>query len=258
MKLISLNIWGGKIYKPLLEFIEKNSENTDILCFQEVFSTTEDIHEDSGFRVNLYAEIAKNLSHHKGYFAPCLNNYLTGAFQPNFTNYPLTSGLAVFIKKEIKVISHGDFFIYKKRGGFSPRDLNSLPRNIQYLSLISGKQKFTVCNLHGIWLKTGKNDSPARLKQSTKIKKFLDGQTGKKILCGDFNLGINTKSIKILENNLRNLIKEYSIKTTRNKHFPGWEKFADYTFVSPDINIKSFQVPDVDISDHLPMILEFS
>lgn len=258
MRLISLNTWGGKIYKPLLEFIEKNLENTDIFCFQEVFSTTEDIHEDSGFRVNLYAEIAKKLDHHKGYFAPCLNNYLTGAFQPNFTNYPLTSGLAVFIKKEIKVISHGDFFIYKKRGGFNPRDLNSLPRNIQYLSLICRKEKFTICNFHGIWLKKDKKDNPARLKQSEKIKSFLDGVSGKKILCGDFNLDINTKSIKILENNLRNLIKEYSVKTTRNKHFPGREKFADYTFVSNDVSVENFTVPDINISDHLPMILEFS
>lgn len=257
MRLISLNTWGGKIYKPLLKFIEKNSENTDIFCFQEVFSTTEDIHEDSGFRVNLYAEIAKKLSHHKGFFSPTLNNYLTGAFQPNFTNYPLSSGLAVFIKKEIKVISHGDFFVYKK-GPFDPKDLHSLPRNIQYLNFISGKEKFTICNFHGIWLKEGKNDSQARLKQSEKIKKFLDGQTGKKILCGDFNLDINTQSIEMLESNLRNLIKEYSIKTTRNKHFPGSEKFADYTFVSNNVSVENFTVPDIDISDHLPMILEFS
>jgi hypothetical protein len=28
-------------------------------------------------------------------------------------------------------------------------------------------------------------------------------------------------------------------------------------FVSPEIKVKSFKVPDVEISDHLPMILDF-
>ena len=86
----------------------------------------------------------------------------------------------------------------------------------------------------------------------------MDKQDGKKILVGDFNLNINTKSLTILEKKMINLIKKYNIQTTRNKHFPGSEKFADYTFVSPDIKIRSFQVPHTEVSDHLPMILQFS
>ncbi len=163
----------------------------------------------------------------------------------------------MFIKKEIEVISHGDFFVYRERGSFDPKDMNSLPRNIQYLNLISGKEKFIICNLHGIWLKEGKNDAPVRITQSRKIKEFLGNQKGKKILCGDFNLDINTESIHMLESNMINLIRKYNIQNTRSKYFQGEEKFADYTFVSPDIKVKSFEVPDVEISDHLPMILEF-
>lgn len=257
MKLISLNTWGGKIYQPLIEFIKQQAEDTDIFCFQEVFKTTENIEEDCSFRVNLYDEIAKVLNNHQGYFAPCLDNYLTGAFQPNFTSYQLSSGLAVFVKKEIKVISHEDFFVYRERGSFDPKDLNSLQRNIQYFTFIAGGEEFTICNLHGIWLKKGKKDAPVRIIQSRKIKKFLDNRKGKKILCGDFNLDLNTESIRMLESNMINLIKKYNIQNTRSKYFPGDDKFADYTFISPDIKVKSFEVPDVEISDHLPMILEF-
>jgi exonuclease III len=35
MKIITLNTWGGKIYKELMDFVNKNKD-TDIFCFQEI------------------------------------------------------------------------------------------------------------------------------------------------------------------------------------------------------------------------------
>lgn len=59
----------------------------------------------------------------------------------------------------------------------------------------------------------------------------------------------------------RDLIHEYKIPTTRN-HF-SWDLypnapylFSDYVFIDPAIQVKSFSVPNVEVSDHLPMILE--
>ncbi|MCL5784026.1 MAG: endonuclease/exonuclease/phosphatase family protein, partial [Patescibacteria group bacterium] len=112
---------------------------------------------------------------------------------------------------------------------------------------------------HGIWLPppNSKSDTESRINQSQKINQFLKKLPREKILCGDFNLALNTQSVKILEEDMVNLIKKYQITATRNKFFPGEEKFADYTFVSNGINVKNFQVPDIEVSDHLPMILEF-
>lgn len=259
MKLISLNTWGGKIYQPLMEFIKKNSKDTDVFCLQEVFNTTSNIKRGAGYRLNIYAEISKLLTNHQGYFASSLDNYIiVSRSQVNPTKFNLSYGLAIFIKNKVKVEAEGEFFVYRDRSSFDPNNLNTLPRNVQYINFIQSGKKFTVCNLHGIWLKEGKKDAPSRIEQSEKIKQFLDQQMGEKILCGDFNLDINTKSIKILETNLRNLIKDYHIKTTRNKLFPGKEKIADYIFVSDGVKVQNFQVPKVEVSDHLPMILEFS
>ena len=60
----------------------------------------------------------------------------------------------------------------------------------------------------------------------------------------------------------RNLIKDHRISSTRNElawdRFPGNKQlFADYTFVSGDVEVRDFKVPNVPISDHLPMILDF-
>lgn len=166
-------------------------------------------------------------------------------------------GLAIFIHKKLQVTSQGDFFVFRTKDSFNPRDLNTLPRNMQYITFTSQKKKFIVCNLHGVWKRGEKVDTPSRINQSEQIKNFLDQYKEAKILCGDFNLDINTKSLKILEEKMINLIKEYQILTTRSKLYNRGDKFADYTFVSPNVNVLDFQVPNIEVSDHLPMILEF-
>lgn len=268
MKLICLNAWGGKIYQPLMDFIQKESQDTDIFCFQEVFNTTTDITQRDGFRLNLYDEFSKILPKHQGYFALGVENYIAGAFQPNFIDFNLSWGLAIFIHKKLQVTSQGDFFVFRTKDSFNPKDLNTLPRNMQYITLTSQNEqvlsrfaqnkKFIVCNLHGIWKKGEKVDDPSRINQSVQIRNFLNQYRGEaKILCGDFNLNIDTKSLKILEEDLINLIKKYKIPTTRSKLYTRGDKFADYTLVSGKTKVINFQVPDIAVSDHLPMILEF-
>lgn len=258
MQLICLNAWGGKLYQPLIDFIKENSEDTDIFCLQEVFSTTSGIKTGSDFRLNLYQEISYILKNHNGYFASCLDNYIAGDFHPKYVDFNLSWGLAIFITKKIPVKAHHELFVYRERNNFDPSDLNTLPRNIQYINFIKNNNSYTVCNIHGIWHSSGKGDNNSRISQSIQINEVLNKQKGGKILCGDFNLDINTQSIKLLEANMSNLIKKYNIKTTRTAYFPGSDEFADYVFVSPSINIDNFTLPDIKVSDHLPMILQFS
>ncbi len=259
MKLISLNTWGGKLFEPLIEFIKENASDTDIFCFQEVFSTTSNHQTEMGFRLNLYQKLQKILPNHNSFFDPCLDNYIAGSFQKNLVDFNLSWGQVTFVSKQFTVASQGDFFVYGSKDSFNPEYENTVPRNVQFLSFVTAGERYTVCNLHGIWVRGPKIDIPARIKQSERIKTFLDQQKGERILVGDFNLDMNTQSIRILEENLVNLVKEYKIPTTRSKHYDKTDdKFADYTFVSNDVKVKSFKVPEIEISDHLPMILEFS
>ena len=113
--------------------------------------------------------------------------------------------------------------------------------------------------MHGLWQKnTSKKDTPERLLQSNLIKDFLNKKDGKKILCGDFNLSIAGDSLKILEKGMINLIKKYDVKCTRSSFYPKDDKFADYVLVSKDIEIKEFNVLKNEVSDHLPVLLEFN
>lgn len=90
----------------------------------------------------------------------------------------------------------------------------------------------------------------------------MDSNVGSKIIVGDFNLLPETESLKIIGEGMRNLIGEFNIARTRSNLSPffgkkEFQKFADYTLATPDVKVLDFKVLEVEVSDHLPMILEF-
>ena len=237
MQLISLNIWGGKVFEPLMNFIKEESKSVDIFCFQEVFNNPKKaVYE--GANLNIFSDISNLIPDFTGYFSPCQDNF----------------GLACFIKNNLEA-EVKDQFVFGEKDKMIKSDLTTLPRNIQIINLRF--QNLTIFNYHGLWLPGSKLDNSDRLEASKKIKTLVSGFSGKKILCGDFNLEPHTKSLEILEDGMRNLIKESGIKSTRSALYTKPVKFADYILVSKDIQIKKFEVTSKEVSDHLPLFLEF-
>ena len=180
----------------------------------------------------------------------------TAYFRPHFFDF---YGLAMFVKKDIKVLEEGDIFVYKEHGWISPEEWGNHARNLQYLTFDTPEGVRTVLNFHGLWNGGGKTDSEDRLKQSDKIAGVLKNIANPYILCGDFNLLPETESLKKLEAlGLRNLIKENGITSTRTNFYTKEHKFADYALVSEGMDIKDFKVLPDEVSDHSPLYLEFA
>lgn len=253
MKLITLNIWGGKVFKPLINFLKVHAKNTDIFCFQEVFHTTTIKKISNKARVNIYKEIKNILSDFQDYYAPAQDGFdYKGA-----VTFNLSFGLAMFVKDSIHIDEHGDVFVFRARNA-RKNDNTSLGRNLEYITFKKDNSKITVFNLHGLWNGRGKTDTEDRLEQSRKIKAFMNKfSDSKKILCGDFNLLPDTKSLAILSDGMKNLVKDFDITSTRSKLYTKPEKFADYILVSPDVNVQHFEALQDEVSDHLPLLLEF-
>jgi endonuclease/exonuclease/phosphatase family metal-dependent hydrolase len=248
MKLVTLNIWAGALFQPLIHFFHERHKEIDIFCLQEVWdqqnaSDTAIKNAPKGTRIDIYSEIQNALPEFQGYFAPAQEN---------------AEGLAIFVRKNIPIEGEGDVFIYRSRDSMVGNDGRTLGRNLQYIQFTRDNKKFTICHFHGLWTGGGKTDTLYRIEQSKKVKAFLDHVQGAKVLCGDFNLLPNTESIKILEEGMRNLIKEYKINSTRSSLYTKPERFADYIFVSPDVQVKDLTVLQDTVSDHLPLQLEFS
>ena len=241
MKIISLNTWAGVVLEPLKDFFKAHND-VDIFCLQEIYSNAEgkeERHPDLDYKLDLFERIREVLADtHTGYFRPAHEDYY---------------GHAIFVKNSIQIDEEGDVFIYEnmapyKRGGHS--------RNLQYIRLeINGKPAL-IANLHGLWNGVGKTDTDDRLEQARRTRAFVDRNDGQKIIVGDFNLNPDTQSLTIVEEGMRNLIKEYGITSTRTSYYDKSGKFADYAIVSPEVTVLDFKVLPDEVSDHAALYLE--
>ncbi len=127
-------------------------------------------------------------------------------------------------------------------------------------------RSLSIVNIHGVpFLNDDKRDTEGRLRQTETVISWVQSRGNiPAVVCGDFNLLPDTKSIQDFTSaGFTNLIDAYDIPTTRNRL--AWERypdniqlFADYVFTSPDIAVTDFTVPDIEVSDHLPMLLTVS
>lgn len=230
MKIIFLNVWNGKIKDGIKDFIKQQFLDTDIFCFQEAY-------ED--FRVST-----------KDFFFDYQEHLGQKYLEYNGEKDKLSQ--ITYVKNNLKVVS-AEVLLEKDNSSGIGLDVCVNKEN----------KIFHVLNFHGFPWPGGKLDNKIRLKQSLDIIDFYQKEKTPKVIGGDFNLMLRIKSISIFEENgYRNLIKDYQITTTRN-HFV-WDRypharqnFSDYVFVSSGVEVHDFSVPNVEISDHLPMILSF-
>ncbi|MFA5945808.1 MAG: endonuclease/exonuclease/phosphatase family protein [Patescibacteria group bacterium] len=266
MKIISLNTYGGHVFEPLMEFVERMAPDTDVFCFQEVMNNAhgEFPQPEQGERLNLLSELRSRLPNFQELFSVTQEKF---GFDQNDLGSS-DEGLAIFVKNELPIAGSGNFFIANGFNSLVGHDYETLGANALYIRLKLGSSMLNICNIHGVSEPANKLDTPKRIAQSQKILDMMSKLPGESVVMGDFNLFPETESIKMFERaGYRNLVVEYNIKTTRGSHMRklhpqhehgkyGFQEFADYTFVSPGVHVQSFEVPDEPVSDHLPMILE--
>lgn len=266
MKLITLNVWGGRVHKPLLNFIKEQNGNIDVFCFQEVFKSEKNFFSRE-IKTDIFSDIKEVLKDYNAYYAPVIEK--TNLVEK--VDFEIFWGQATFVKKTIRVVSEGNFFIFGEYNhewtllSKNPEKYIDAPRLIHYVIIEDSsirprqtKEEMLIANLHGYWIPDSKEDTPERLEQSDKIMKFLDAYKYRKILCGDFNLNPTTKSMFKLEQGMVNLIKKHNVKSTRSNLHTRKDKFADYVLVSKGIKVLDFKVLQDQVSDHLPLFLEFN
>lgn len=255
MKLVTLNIWGGKIHEPLIAFLKAHSEDIDIFCFQDLlFGTKPEFTPLRKGRANIFQEIGEILSDHKA-----LTFRIPGEshFHDEILAQNIGYGQAIFLKNSLNIADSGGF--RSNDGGVYAQDGTIIGGRYQWVKIKINGQEVTMMNVHGLWQKdSDKKDTPERIRQSQLIQNFLISSTENKILCGDFNLAPDTESIKILEKNMNNLIKERGFQSTRSSIYEKPGKFADYVLVSSSIKVNDFKVMPNEVSDHLPLYLDFT
>jgi endonuclease/exonuclease/phosphatase family metal-dependent hydrolase len=241
MKLITLNIWGGHVKEPLLEFVAAH-QTCDIFCLQEVYHNAPQkiSREDRIVCLDIFSQLQRLLPSHQPHFHPVVGEHY---------------GVAMLIDKKVLVQDVGkvDIYINPHYPGQGPAH----SRILQWAKCQSGNRVYSILNVHGLWNGEGKGDAPERILQSQNIKAFMETLQTPKILCGDFNLRPDTESLKILEEGMHNHIRSHGIASTRTSFYPKEEKFADYILTSPEVLVSRFEVLKEEVSDHAPLLMEF-
>src|SRR3990167_582320 len=262
MKLVSLNVAVFQANnKHLAKFL--SAQNADFICLQEISRGLEDSVDKNYITIDPINKATPSLKYF--FYGPSsvfsdfkVSNYHGAPFGFKFggliefgnytkSRYKILKGQNIFIENH--------FTYNNDHSGWPEEDYRAV---LVTDHIVKGK-KLRILNYHGIWSRD-KLGSKRTLRANKLIYNLaLQAEEGV-IICGDFNLLPHTPSMKLFEKNFVSLIDKFGIKRTRPKsnelnHLK--RNVVDYIWVSRGVKIKKFEAPDVEISDHLPLILDF-
>lgn len=247
IKFITLNIWdGGNLLDNIIAFIRK--EAPDIVSFQEVYNGKNPAFEKKFRTMEVFR---KELGFPYSVFFPAfIDTREIGDIERGnaiFSKYPIVSQKTIFFD-----VPFGPF------NGEGATNWQFEPMNTAHIVTTVGKTPLHVFNIHGIWGFDG-GDNQRRLQMSkTIINQIKDKEH--LVLAGDFNVRPNTKTIQNIEKYLKNVFKDELTTTFNMKRKSGGDyatAAVDMIFVSEDIEVLDRFCPQVDISDHLPLVCKF-
>lgn len=242
MKLIQLNIWGGKLGRQIIDFLQ--AEQPDIVCMQEV----NDLEGRAGYKFFATLDEIKAGS-------DLDNAFMSPAYASRYMERELEYGNAIASKFPISssrtVFTNGQ---YKRNFDITKDDGNI--RNLQVVELDTAGTKLNLLNHHGYHIKGSKAGDDNTIKAMQTIAQTIDSLHGPVILCGDFNLAPDSQSINIINQKLTNLSIANKLRSTYNQ-FGTSDTVCDYIFVNNLVKVRSFKMSDEAVSDHKALILDF-
>lgn len=248
-----------------MSFVQQEAPTTDVFCFQEVFSAIAPKRAITaiGQRMNFFAELKEALPDFEAEFA----NMSQDVGNDPAVDGNAMMGIVTFVRKTHAIVSSRSIYIANGPDTYDGKDFDTNGCVALRTDVNVDGSDIAIVHVHGTPGPGDKRDSDVRLEQSRRVLSLTADCSTPNIILGDFNLYPDTESIQMIERaGYRNLVVEYGIQTTRGsnlrKMFPqyehgkyGFQEFADYVFVSPGIRVIEFAVPDLPLSDHLPLIL---
>jgi len=263
MKLVSLNVaFFERNNAKLVDFLK--TQNADILCLQEVIKKIDD-NVDLDF-ISKDTIDESSLALKQSFFAPIwvLSKFEKDNFHGKERFIFDLGGKVEFgnyIKSKDEILKGQNIFVQNHFTYVT--DWSKWPeedyRAVQVVDLDINGKKLRLLNYHGIWSKDKMGTD--KTKRACEVIKSLALEVDyPSIITGDFNLFPNTESISLFNPELTSLIDQYNINTTRpetNELSDKQRNVVDYIFVSRGVKVNNFEVVQSDVSDHLPLVLDF-
>lgn len=247
IKFIQINIFKGKYLDALLEFLR--SENPDFISMQEVTAGKLNL---TGDERNLFEVIKGELGYYGVYNGDIK---LAGSANSTFGNAVISR--FPIIKSEIVVLK-----------SFRPVTLEEMNENVDNIwaqlprHLLDATVDCEGFKIHAISVHARRTAPPVDddegVRQAQLIADHLKSLGDEPfVVGGDLNMPPESGVIKTIADVSKNLMADCGVTQTLNPavHELGEHGYlVDYIFTSKHFKLKSLLVPQVTISDHLPVI----
>lgn len=244
IRFLTFNIWHGKNWQRVIEFIK--AKNPDIFTLQEV---TINITKHVPGGIDLKEEFKQTFApNYKGVYAP-INEKIENGKRTGFGN---------MIFSKFPILDYKVHYLLKSLGWADNYEEQS--RNLLEVKINIDNQSLSVFTTH-LAYSPKFVDTSIKLEEAKKIVRIVKNKENF-ILAGDFNATPNTEVIATIKS-LGSYIDSKN-RPTWTKHPFSYKGFKvnrlawklDYIFLSPNLYCKKLDIPDIDISDHLPLIAE--
>ncbi len=261
LKLVDLNVAIKMSNSEAVAGLLKEQDG-DIVALQEMVRHLEDgVHPTYRSKHDIEKSIAHLYPH--SFFAPVWvgNGFKTpGKVDYDFgghieqgiellSKYPIVSGANEFFYKNFEYMQDWSNWRAQDHG-----------RSLMVTELEVDGAALQVLNLHGIWTADKRGDERT-INECEYVVAAAKRKNIATIITGDFNLLPNSESIQLVSKSFRNLITEFGVVTTRptfKDELEEGDEVVDYMFVNDLVEVHDFKVIDSAISDHLPLVLDFS
>ena len=249
IKVLSLNLWrGGQLFDQATQFLL--DQQADIMLLQEAYNG-DNLKIEKRFRtVQLLAKLFPSYDHR---------------FEPAFLDLrkqegPIENGQ--FLLSKFPIINSDNIFFDVPFGQYdhdSTQDFTNWPATMQAVKVKTGHNILQLLNVHGPVNYNGTADTHRRLKMRDSILKQIKNEENV-ILGGDFNVRPQTQTIRDIEKKLTNIFANeltttFNLKRKDLVTDPGWaDSVVDMMFISSNIKVLKKSCPQLDVSDHLPLI----
>ena len=237
---------GGEPFDDVVGFLRE--QNADVVLTQETYSCTDSVVEERYRTMQVIPEV---IDYKYVHFAPAYRDFdrTAGKAQRGigiFSRYPLTPMDTVFFDGE-----------YTEEYRDIPGHFADCPRNLEHVVAHTPAGDIHLFNIQGVWDMDGARYSDKRKRMAQIIIEQIEG-LDRVILAGDTNATPHNQAIIDIEERLKSVFDKDELTTTfnmRRKENPGYATAAvDMILVSPSISVIEKSCPDVDVSDHLPLV----
>lgn len=246
LKFIQVNIYKGKYLDSLLDFLK--SHDPDFVSMQEVTAGELNLCDNN---LELFEYFKKRLG---------LKGVLDKVMQPvdspkSYLGNVVFSKYQIFGSKSL-VLKTFEEFTLAKFNDF--KSFTKFPRNLLSVECVLDGQKISAISWHAAWT-APPTDTEETLRQAKEVADFLKNLKEPFILGCDMNAVPQSKVAGLINQSAVNLMMNSGVlQTTHLKiHKIAPRGFMiDYIFTSPHFKLKKLEVPQVTISDHLPVVAE--